>query len=409
MAERRPSSSLLAAVGLAVLAAVPVHAADDTADDRNVQVRVGANLTRDDNLYRLPEGVDPAVLLGADARRGDRIQTTSVGLTGHWPLGEQAVSLDTSAAAHRFDANEALDNTSANAGLQWDWLLGKRWSGEVAGRRERTLASFENTESLRRDVVDTTAYRGLARFAVGSRWQTVLGARRTETLHGDAERRRHDVDMRVGSAGLEYRTPAGNSVGWEYRGAEAVFATPLSVAGVGSASDYEERAASVNMSYAPASEVLVRASVGYVERDYPSAGAADFSGDVWSAAFQWSPKAQVRLALESWRELKAYLDAESDHFVATGSGVTVAWLPHDRVEIALQASREERRYIGFVADASDETMRHDTPTTRSLKLTYAANGHLSVDASYRHETRESNRFRFDYDAELLTVGCELKF
>jgi hypothetical protein len=372
-------------------------------------VRFGQGLRNDDNVYRLPAAIDPADLLGPAARRDDLIKTSSVALDGRWQRGEQTVVLDTGLAAHRFTHNDDLDNTSGNAGLSWDWRFGGKWSGQLDGRRERSLASFANTTSLAKDVFDVVAYEGEARFDVGPRWRASLSARDAVTTHGDETRRGDDVAIENAAIGLHYHTPRSDNLGWKYHRARASHHIAGAPAAARSASDYDERGASFELRYLLSQKVQVEGSIGYLERTYPYAARGDFSGDVWSVALQWSATVKTQLALQRWHELKAHFDAEADHFISTGSGLVASWVPRDRLRIALQVAREQQRYIGAAAEPAGGSLRYDEPRTRSLRLTYTPRERVSLDVAYRRETRDSNRLRFDYAAEVLSVAYELKF
>ena len=391
----------LIASGLATAAA-----ADST--DRNVHVEVGQRLAEETNLYRLPAGIDPADLLGPGALRDDRVATSTVALAGQWEQGRQAVVLDTSVAANRFSRNGDLDNTSGRGGLEWRWRLGGKWSGLLGARRERALSSFANTDSLDKDVLDVAARHAAARFEVTPRWRATLSAREAETEHGNTLRSRDDVRTRTAAFGFEHHTPRADSLGLELRRARGTHARrePLAPA---AASDYEERRAGLKARYLVASKLLFDGSAGRVERTYPFGARGDFAGDVWSAALRWSVSVKTEITVERWQEVKAHLDAESEHFVAAGRALAASWSPLDSLRIALQASREEQRYIGLVEDALAEPLRHDTPRARSLSVTYSPRERFSLDVSYRRESRGSDRPRFDYSAESLAVGWSLEF
>jgi Putative beta-barrel porin 2 len=396
---------------LAPLCARAQGAGAATGDDRKVVVRVGEEITREENLYRLPEGVDPSLVLGPGASRDDSLGTTSLALLGRWTQARQQLVLDTALAANRFAANTDLDYTSGHGAVDWNWLLGHRWSGLLEARYEQTLASFANTRSLEKDVFTTNGYRGQLKLDVGPRWRLIGGARVATTEHENQARRGDDADLEDTSLGVEYHTPRDSSLGWEYRASRATYPSAAIVAGGGSASDYEDRRAAVSLGYAPSEKIALKASVGYVDRTYLHAEGGDFSGDVWSVALQWMPASKVQLAVESWRDLKAYLDAESNHFVSNGESIVAAWLPVDSISVSLQISREDQLYIGAEQDPLLALLppRKDEPTIESVNVTYKLRERATFNVSYRSETRESNTFRFDYDAAALSVGAEVKF
>lgn len=409
MDNRNRASLSFVVVGCLAAAQCPGIARAADPNERNVTVRLGEKLTREDNLYRLPAGTEPADLLGGDVRREDVVSSTTAALAARWEQGGQAVVLDTSVAANRFADNPDLDNTSGRGALDWNWRLGGRWSGQTGGRRERSLAGFANSAALEKDVFDTITYHVDTRLDVGPRLLATARARESTTTHDSDARRRDDAQIEAASVGLEYRSPSENSLGLEYRGARATFPGQPLVTAAASASDYEERGASVNLGYVLTDKVSFKGSVGYVERTYELAPRGDFSGDVWNAALTWSPTESTQVSFQRFRELKAHLDAESDHFVSDGEGVTATWFPIDKLGLSVQVSREDQRYIGADVDELVDPTRHDEPLIGGFKVTYLPRERASFEIAYRQETRESNRLRYDYDAAAVSISGEVKF
>jgi exopolysaccharide biosynthesis operon protein EpsL len=421
MHERRASSWALVALAVAAAltprvtpaqapgAAAPAGAAGG--NDRRVAVRLGEQVARDDNLYRLPDAADPSLVLGPDASRDDSIHTTSLALLGRWMQARQEVVLDAALAANRFAENADLDYTSGHGALDWSWEAGRKWSGLLEARYEQTLASFANTRSLEKDVFTTGGYRGELNFEIGPRWRVIGGEHVARTQHDNENRRGDDADLEDTSLGVEYRTPRGSSLGWEYKRSSATYPLAVIAGAGGSASDYEDQRATMKLGYEPTEKVALKATFGYVERAYLHAEGGDFSGDVWSLAVQWTPTTKVQLAVESWRDLKAYLDAESNHFVSTGESLVAAWLPVAAIAVSVQISHEEQDYIGAGQDPLLLLLgsREDKPTTESVTVTYKLRDRATFNVSYRSEARESNTLRFDYDAATVSVGAEVKF
>jgi hypothetical protein len=397
---------LLALVAASAFAA-PAFAADSDSP-RNFTVHAGQRLTGDDNLFRLPDELDPTAMLDPSAYRSERISTSFVSLDGQWQQGRQDVIVDAYAAQNRFSRYAYLDNTSGHAQLGWRWSAGSRWSGRLGGRHGRTLGSFANTSTFAKDVIDTSAYDGDLRFALGSRWSTTVGGRRSQTLHGSEQRRGDDVDVAFSQVGLEYRTPAASVLSWTYAESDAEFATQA-LAGIESASDYRERTASFGIESALTNKIVANVRIGRLDRTYPSAPTADFAGSPWSAELRWAPTAKSRIALRRWNELRANLDAEAQHFESTGIGLTASWSPIATIEIAYQASSESQDYLTAQADPTGLSGRRDEPVAHSLRFAYAPRERFLLDFSYRSESRESNRARFDHSDEQLSLGVEVSF
>jgi hypothetical protein len=407
MGKRRQSQRVLAiALGLAVVAAAPrcVVAEDQ---DRHLGVRLGEKVAQEDNLFRLPAWLDPAFVLGDGAAREDRVATTSIALAGRWQRGEQRVAFDADVASNRFADNVYLDNVAGDGSLDWKWRLGGRWSGELGTRRERSLAGFANTDSLAKDLLDTRAFYGEARLAVGPRWRALLRARAATTDHDSESRRNDDVEVRTAAMGLEYHTPRESVLGLEFREARATYPQQALTAGGGATSDYAEHRALVNLAYVFTSKVSLNANAGYAWRTYAFAERGDFAGGVWTATLQWLPTESVRIALERFRDIKAYLDAESDHFVATGSTLSATWAPIDKLGLSLRASHEDQSYIG--ADVFGTPNRRDVPFIGSFVVAYTPRDRAAFEFAVRRETRDSTSPRFDYGAATVSLAGEIRF
>jgi hypothetical protein len=376
-------------------------------DSRKFQVHVGHRYAFDDNIFRLPDGIDPAELPGLGAGRDEVVASTFLGMAGRWRQGRQEFLLDSDASTNRFGDYSEFDNTSGQVGTAWNWQLGSRWSGRAGGRTQRTLASFANSTALEKDLIDTTRVESALRFDIGPRWTALADARRSRTRHGSDLRRGDDVDLDLGRAGLEFRTPSANIMGWTYTESRATFAR--AAAEIGSSSDYEERTLAMNFEYALTTKLAVNARFGRLERAYPQLQASDFSGATWDAALSWAPTTKSVLALRRWHEPRAHADAESEHFISSGTGVTLAWSPIATVDIAFEVSSERHRYIVAGTDAAALPGRSDEPGVRNLRFAYTIREHVVLDISYRNESRESNRMRFDYGDESFAIGCRVSF
>jgi hypothetical protein len=135
----------------------------------------------------------------------------------------------------------------------------------------------------------------------------------------------------------------------------------------------------------------------------------DFAGPVWNAALQWEPRSRTRIVISQWKELKAYLDSESNHFESRGTRVTGTWLPTSKITLSLDISSEKNDYTGFDPSSFTEPPRRDKLRTGQAVLSYTPVQRLAFDVTYRFEQRDTNRTLFDYDDRVISVGVTLIF
>jgi hypothetical protein len=317
--------------------------------------------------------------------------------------------LDTTLSAQRYTYNDDLDHTAGRGRLDWTWQAGSRWFGELGTRRERALGGFANTRSLERDLFDTSTHTGALSLALGPRWQLSARASEAATVHETVARQRDDAEIGTRGAALELRTDRETRLTFEYRLANAVFPRAATQNGSGSASDYDEATASFGLGYALTEKMRFEGSVGRVARTYPLADRGNFAGDVWSAGLTWAATLRSRFMLRQWRELKAHLDAEADHFVSTGASLTATWPLLGNLDVALQVSNEDQAYIGSDALTLFAAARNDAVSARSIALEYAPGERAVCSVAYRRESRESDRLLFGYDARSASLACSLRF
>jgi hypothetical protein len=198
--------------------------------------------------------------------------------------------------------------------------------------------------------------------------------------------------------GLEYRRTA-TSFPNETRG-PALFASRR----------YIDRAANFNLQYAFTVKTSFQGSVGYVWRHYPEGVIGDFAGATWNASLHWEPRSKTRVTISQWRELNAYLDAESSHFESRGTRLTVSWLPGARETFAFEVSDERHDYAAFdPASFAPGAPRRDSLRSAQTTFTWQPSERLAVDLAYAFERRESNRALYDYDDRVASATLRLIF
>jgi hypothetical protein len=398
--------TMLAAI--AAWAVLPLSARAAEQKEPGFTLTVGARETYDENLYRLADNLDPAAALGSGASRSDYISRVSLGLEQRWQWSRQEVLIDVKGNHDLYRYNDRLDNDSGAARAKWLWQAGERWAGELGGDYTRTLANFANTQYLGLDMVDTGGVSWTLAFRLGAQWSLRAAGRRAETAHSAPERRFDDSGTDSASVGLQFKTEAGNEFALSYRGTRATFESLGSLGGQTFDRDFDENSGSFRVHYVWSEKTTFDGSVGYLEREYSHAALAgdprgSFGGSVWDAALQWEPSIKVRVELNGWRKLRAYLDAESDYFVANGTSGSLSWHPTDRIAIELGAEYETQDYLGSVSALTPER-RRDVVLSETLTLSYRALRKLHFDLTGRLEDRDSNRPTLRYDAQVASIG-----
>jgi hypothetical protein len=367
-------------------------------------------MTRDSNLYRLPDGIDAATLSpDSTATRDDIVSRTSASADGGWQVGRQAVSLDVNVDANRYADNDVLDNTSGNGRVDWDWQLAQDWSGQLGGSYGRALSGFVNSRFLGRDVLETSDYHGALRYQLTPHWSLSGHGRVASGSHDTETRKQDDFETAATAFAMSYLTGRGDEMGLEYRRTATSFPEETPGSFLFASRRYIDRTANFNLQYAFTIKTSLQGSAGYVWRHYPEGVIGDFAGPTWNAALHWEPRAKTRVTIAQWRELKAYLDAESSHFESRGTRLTVAWLPTPRQSFAFEVSDEHHDYEGFDPGALSEPARRDALRSAKGSFTWQPLQRLALELAYGLERRDSSRPLFEFDDRVASATLRLIF
>ena len=360
----------------------------------------------DDNLFRLSERADLTDPLNAGiVSREDYVNRLTVGLGEDLELGRQVFTVQARAHDVRFSENDHLDHVAVNGALGWDWLITDAITGTVNGRYTRELADFANSRGVFKDVLETLAYEGSMRFKLGPRWSVLAGGQHTETEHGLELRRADNFEANTGRAGIQYTTPTQHTFALEYRVIDAQFPNRVPDPALElQSSDYEENAALARVGYTFSVHTQLQAMYGYVEREQQDDPTDRFSGDIWRAELSWQPRPKFSAKVAAWRELRAYIDAESDYFISDGFSFTPTWTPIRQLSLSLAAAWEDQEYLGFDPLDPGVIGRVDDVFSGLATIVYSPRPNLDFELNYKAFDRASNRLLRNYDAEVAGLS-----
>jgi exopolysaccharide biosynthesis operon protein EpsL len=403
---------LVAGIGAAIASTAfsSVAAAADAPGDviNGIDLTLGVHASYDDNLYRLPDSIDPATLAGPGATRTDYVQRGTVGLDGHWQWSRQKLLLDLDANANRYEHNDQLDNTAGRGSLEWDWHASSLFSGKLGGDYSRSLANFANTRFLGKDLLETTGEFASFGFRLGPSWHLKAGGRHAETEHSAAERAFDNSRTDTVTAGLEYETSSDNTIGLQARRTEATFDNGLTLNGFLFNRDYEDEALTLEVERVFSPRTQLTLSAGYLQREYrdptlAALGKGSFDGGVGEFTLDWQATNKITLGFSGWRKLRAYLDAESDYFIALGGSIAATWTPTGKIVIGLEGGYEKQEYLGTSFNL-ETAAREDRVRSASASIKYTPRRRLTFELMGRKESRGSDRDLLAYDSQVASVG-----
>lgn len=320
---------------------------------RPYEVFVEGGLLHDSNILRRTVAEDDNVFrLGGGGRIDQRV------------YGRQTVRLDARGDLYHFDKFSDLDHFAYAGAATWLWELGNDFTGTIGYARARRLASLTELQRAIRRMVTTDDLFANGAYRLGPNTRLRGGfayGRGTRDTPGEDK---VTFGTRTVTAGADYVTPLGNSLGAEYRRTrgDAPVSTTLDPTGTFVNNDYEETEYALVANYVTSASLRFAGRLGHTKRTYTELP-NNFSGTTYRAGLEWLPGTKTIIALEGYKEPRAVIDIVASHVLVRGFAFGPAWAPTAKLGFSLRFVNEHRTFVAFdpnvapVGTLLDETLR----------------------------------------------------
>lgn len=372
-------------------------------DPRPVRFSVFGGYDRDNNPFRLSD-TDPQ-----PGPRSDSVRRVGAGVKAELPAGRQRFVLEAKAEMQDYDRFDLLDHTEYGVGATWRWVVGNQWSGEAGYARRHFLGGLEDLQRPIKDMITEDRAFVSGGYLVTPRWRVRGALDWTRWSHDEPVRAELDARIFSGTAGLDYVTPSGNSVGGQLKYSEGQYPNVQPVGSTLVVNDYQELEASVVARWMFTGKSTLEARLGYTQREHDDVPQRDFSGFTGRVGYDWFIAAKTLLNFEVWREIRSTEDASASYILSQGWGLGPAWAPTIKLIFQAKYIREERDFRGDPGILVGATPREDTFNGISLTAGYTPvrNVHLSVGAERGERT--SNILRRDFDYRMISANARIRF
>ena len=383
-------------IGCALACVAPAHATEGDV----VNFSVAASVTRDDNIFRLPDNFNMLAFAGS-RQRGDTIRGTTFGLRVDQPWSRQRFILDARLNDYRYGHYDFLDHQARDYDLRWKWQLGNRLQGDLYRAQAQQLTSFGDFRAPNRNIRTQLTTGFSARWWIHANWYALGALSRAESENDTALRRTWDNTVDTAEAGILYRTGAGNEIQFTLREQEGEY--PLSPA-----SQFRQKAAELRGLWQITGKSVLRAQLSQVERSHPLAPQRDFSGANGKRTWDWQISGKTSLNVTARREISAYQDFYSNYVLTEGLSVAPLWRPTYKTSVQLRLERSKRDYLGDVNPLLNYH-RKDTVRTAALSFGWAPLQSLNLSATLQREVRDSTDASFQYKDRLAYLSAQFTF
>ncbi len=391
---------------------VPVTDAVALWDDK-LELFASQTLTRDDNVFRLSSGLDPAAALGSSSK-GDTSSTTSFGVNLDAPVSRQRFQGGVTWNQIRYGRFTILNFDGHEGRGTWLWQLGSDISGQLGYTETFGLASLANVQSgVQSSVPNFLTMRRTffnATYLLTPRWRLQGEAGSLKQSNEAPERKVNDTSTDSVDLTASYVTPVSNQIGLSARVEDGRLPNRQFVAGDLFDNSYRQQNVAAVTDWTLTGSSHVNARVGSVRRSYTQLPQRDFEGSTFQAAYDWKPTGKLALTAAAQKGISAIEQINIGFVLVKSVALQPTLRLTDKVNLAGTLGYSNREY------RSDPALTLGVVPSRTDRVRSAA-----VTASYRpirtvtlqmallHETRSSTAAFGDYAVNVVSVSARIGF
>lgn len=388
------------------LACSPVAQADEY-DTLNYSV--GLTHQYDNNLFRLPDGINPLPLVGKPAR-DDRITSATLGVKFKKTYSLQQFEAGYEHISHRYANYGFLDYEADNFRGTWRWQLTPRLRGNLTANRTQALVSFGDFRNYdTKNLRTTTVYRADADWHLfRNGWHLLGGVDSSESNNSQVFTQ--DTGSRITSAdfGLRYLFPSASRIDFVSRSGRGSYLgrnlDPVNQLDDG----FREQRNDLRIYWLISGKSLVEGSLGYLARDNDHYASRDFSGEVGSLKWTWTPTGKLALIVSWKRDLAAFTDATSSYYLQEVYSIMPIWQVSSKLKLSFKFDRNTRDYLGPVTFLP-VIARQERINSAQLVAEWTPIRAVSVSGYFTTEQRVANQTGYGYEDRIAGANVRLDF
>ncbi|MCC6472324.1 MAG: outer membrane beta-barrel protein, partial [Burkholderiales bacterium] len=362
-------------------------------------------LQRDDNIYRLPSGIDSSVFGIDAARKADTVSRASVELRLDKALGRQRALVNASVEHNSYRNNPNLDHPSGNLRASWRWVVGNLWDGDASFRRQRFLSGFADIRTTQKNLVDQETAGLSARHRFHPRWNASGSLEDSRRRNSQANLQHLDLHTFATTVGVNYVTPADNTAGLRLRLTHGEYPNRTAAGPALRTLDYDERELSGVVDVRLSGRSSLDARLGFTERRNRQATGRDYSGVTARGRYHWRPTGKIEINTSMYREIRTWENITTSYILATGIEFGPTWALSDKVRLLAGLNYETRRFLGDPGAAPvPADQRVDHVALARIGSVYTPHRNVALEISYEQGRRSSNVTFQDFDYRAFLVS-----
>jgi len=389
----------LQGIGISLLLLEATPGCADEFDTVNYTATAGVNY--DSNVFRLPSGTDPQLVIGK-AGKSDRIRLVSLGIDIDKKYSNQELQLDAKVTNNKYNAFSILDYNGTTYKAAWNWSLTSKLSGTISDVRTQTLNSFADIQTNTRNLNTDDSRRLNGDWWMQSDWHVLFAAAIDGSSNSLTTINSLSYRNQTGELGLKYAPATNNSIALISRNIKGSYinGSPDYVALIDTG--YRERQDDLQINWQLTDKSGLNGNLMNVKRRYPLFVERDYDGLQGGISYAWGMTDKTHLNTSINRSINSWFDTSSSYYVTDTVSLSPAWQISSKTDMHLVLSRNLSSYRGAVI--ANALTRQDVNQSIEIGAGWSPQRAVTFSASVQHTWRDSNFMAYGFSDNIASLS-----
>jgi exopolysaccharide biosynthesis operon protein EpsL len=399
-----PLHSWLILALLMTLGTVPALAQEES----HLKLKAETSLSNDSNLFRLPSGLDPVIVLGKSSA-SEQISVTTLGLNFSTTLSLQRIDLAVSLVNSAYKNFDYLNNLSYNYNAALHWSLTPSLNGNFISDRKENANSFSDYLGLQQSNLRTeTSTRLDAVYEVDGPWRILGGVSQFNQANQQVLLAGGDYTTNAAEAGVGYVFGTGSSATFTQKAISGQYLNRI-LPSIGLYDDtFNQAISDLRFHWVLINNSSADFYLSHLNQTHPNYPERDFSAMNSGASLNWLLTGKSALTLALSREFSSYATANTNYSQTDRISLSPSLQISPKSVVRLRHDWSRINYLGSPTGVAT-SQRSDITRDTALSFYWQPEQRLTLSASLQNAIRNSNQTGLDYDSNQISISAQYSY
>ena len=365
-----------------------------------------AGFTFDNNLFKLPSGVDPQLAIG-QSNKSDVIQTESLGINLDKKYANQEIIFRGNVTNNKYNTFSNLDYTNSVYSAAWNGNLTSRLSVGLSDSRTQSLNTFADIHVYSRNLTTIDTSHLSADWWLQSNWHLTFGATNSKTTTSQSVINNQSYTSKVAEWGVKYAPANGSTMAFVSRIIQNEnINSPLNYNQLVDTQSTDTQM-ELDLNWLSSGKSMLSGNLINIIHQNPTFNQRDFSGTEGGINYLYSFNDKSSLNISFNRGISSWYDFSSSYIVNDTFSIAPSWQISTKTNMHIAVSQSKANY--FAPIVPNTTARLDESQTETLGLNWTPQRSVTLSASVQNSSRNSNFSSYEYDDKSASLSLQINF